>query len=132
MTKMIIFEFITSRIQSFKYAFDGLGYVIRTQRNAWIHAVASLFVFILAFWLGVTAFEWAVLILSVGMVWMAEFINTAIETAVDLATADFHPNAKIGKDVGAAAVLIAASASAGIGIIILGPPLWMRVHAWFT
>jgi diacylglycerol kinase len=124
---MIIFDFISSRIKSFKYAFSGLAYVIRTQKNAWIHAVASITVFGLAFWLKVSAFEWAVLILSVSMVWMAEFINTALETAVDLATLNYHPKAKIGKDVGAAAVLIAASASFIIGLLILGPPLWKAI-----
>ncbi|NMC53275.1 MAG: diacylglycerol kinase family protein [Chloroflexi bacterium] len=112
-----------SRIKSFKYAFSGLGYVIRTQKNAWIHALVSALVISLAFLLQCSSLEWAVLILSIGMVWMAEFINTALETAVDLATSKFHPLAKIGKDVGAAAVLIAASAAAVIGVLILGPRL---------
>lgn len=123
MRKPTLDDFIISRIKSFKYAFSGLGYVIRTQKNAWIHALVSALVISLAFWLQCSSLEWAVLILSIGMVWMAEFINTALETAVDLATSKFHPLAKIGKDVGAAAVLIAASAAAVIGVLILGPRL---------
>src|SRR5512143_3228839 len=111
--------FIRSRLNSFRYAFSGWWYVIRTQRNAWIHAVASLVVMALAFWLQPTALEWAVLILTIALVWTAEFINTALEAVVDLASPQHHPLARMGKDVGAAAVLIAALSSILIGLLIL-------------
>jgi len=68
-----------------------------------------------------------VLILAIAMVFSAEFINTAIEAVVDLASPVHHPLAKVGKDVGAAAVLIAALAAALVGLLILGPPLWARL-----
>ncbi|HEY6073632.1 MAG TPA: diacylglycerol kinase family protein, partial [Anaerolineales bacterium] len=68
-----------------------------------------------------------VIILAVAMVFSAEFINTAIEAVVDLASPLHHPLGKVGKDVGAAAVLIAALAAALIGLLILGPPLWARL-----
>jgi diacylglycerol kinase (ATP) len=58
-------------------------------------------------------------------------LNTAIEAVVDLASPAKHPLAKVGKDVGAAAVLIAALAAVGVGLLILGPPLWERVSVWF-
>jgi len=61
------------------------------------------------------------------MVWTAEFLNTALEAVVDLASPESNHLAKVGKDVGAAAVLIAASSSAIIGLLILGPPLWERL-----
>jgi diacylglycerol kinase len=61
------------------------------------------------------------------MVFAAEFVNTAIEAVVDLASPQKHPLAKVGKDVGAAAVLIAALAAVLIGLLILGPPLWARL-----
>jgi diacylglycerol kinase len=61
------------------------------------------------------------------MVWTAEFINTALEAVVDLASPRHHPLAKVGKDVGAAAVLIAALTSVLVGLLILGPPLWEKV-----
>ncbi len=116
-------NFITKRIASFRYAFQGWWYVIRTQRNAWIHAIASSLVVSLAAWLGLSALEWAILILVIALVWSAEFLNTAIEAVVDLASPAHHPLAKVGKDVGAAAVLIAAGAAVLIGLLILGPPL---------
>jgi diacylglycerol kinase len=65
-------------------------------------------------------------------VFSAEFINTSIEAVVDLATREHHPLAKIGKDVGAAAVLVAALAAILIGLLILGPPLWQKVMILFN
>ena len=75
--------------------------------------------------------DWAVLILTIAMVFTAEFINTAIEAVVDLASPEKHPLAKVGKDVGAAAVLISAIAAVLIGLLILGPPLWVKLKGIF-
>jgi diacylglycerol kinase len=119
-----------SRLASFKHAFEGWRYVIRTQRNAWIHAMASVTVFALSLLLGLSRAEWALLIITVAVVWMAEFINTALEAVVDLASPNLHPLAKVGKDVAAAAVLIGALTAALVGLLILGPPLWNQVAGW--
>jgi diacylglycerol kinase len=67
--------------------------------------------------------DWAILVLAIGLVWTAEFVNSALEAIVDLASPEMHPLARVGKDVGAAAVLIAALIAALIGLFILGPPL---------
>lgn len=121
--------FIRSRIASFGHAFRGWAYVIRTQKNAWIHSVASVAVVIVGLWLSLPARDWAMLVLAIAMVWAAEFMNTAIEAVVDLASPVHHPLAKVGKDVGAAAVLIAAGGAVIIGLLILGPPLWDKLLA---
>ncbi len=123
--------FFQSRVHSFHNAFNGLWYVIRTQRNAWIHALATICVFVLGLWLNLNLRDWAVLVLTIAMVWTAEFLNTALEAVVDLASPQRHPLAKVGKDVGAAAVLIAALSAILIGLLILGPPLWMRLSILF-
>lgn len=124
-------EFFSSRQRAFRYAFAGWGYVIRTQRNAWIHALASVAVIVMSIWLGLSAQDWAIIILTIAMVWMAEILNTALEAVVDLASNnEHHELAKVGKDVGAAAVLIAALASVVVGLFVLGPPLWSRIEAW--
>jgi diacylglycerol kinase len=125
-------KFFISRIQSFGHAFRGWWYVIRTQRNAWIHAVITSAVIVLAVWLRLPARDWAVLFLAIAMVWLAEFLNTALEAVVDLASPRQHPLAKVGKDVGAAAVLIAALTSILVGLLILGPPLWRKVAPLFV
>ena len=72
----------------------------------------------------VTALEWAVLVLTTGIVFSAEMLNTVAELAVDLLTQRRHPMAKVAKDVGAGAVLIAVLAAIGVGIAIFGPRLW--------
>ncbi len=118
---------IRQRVQSFRYAFAGFWYVLRTQKNAWIHAVFSLAVVALGLWLNLSLTEWALIILTIAIVWMAELINTAIEALVDLITLEEHPLAKVAKDVSAAAVLLCAFAAVLVGVMILGPPLWQRL-----
>jgi diacylglycerol kinase len=119
--------FWRSRGRAFGYAFAGWWFVLRTQRNAWIHAVVSVAVVIVCSWLRLAARDWAVVVVAISLVWTAEFINTALEAVVDLASPQQHYLAKVGKDVGAAAVLIAATSAALIGLLIIGPPLWARL-----
>ena len=116
-----------SRLSAFRYAFSGWWYVLRTQRNAWIHLVATIMTVTLGLWLSLVPQDWAILLLAIGLVWTAEFINTGIEAIVDLASPEKHPLAQVGKDVGAAAVLIAALIAVLVGILILGPPLFERI-----
>ena len=122
-------NFIKSRIQSLRHAFHGWWHVVRTQKNAWIHAIVSTAVFLVGLWLKIPPRDWAVLLITIAMVWAAEFFNTALEAVVDLASPAKHPLAKVGKDVGAAAVLIAALAAIGVGLLILGPPLWAKLFS---
>ena len=116
-----------ARVKSFHYAFAGWWYVLRTQRNAWIHALISLLVIVLAFWLRLPGRDWAILLLTITVVWMAEFTNTALEAVVDMTMPQPHPLAKVAKDVAAASVLIGSIGSALVGLLILGPPLWQRL-----
>jgi diacylglycerol kinase len=116
-----------SRLASFRYAFAGCRHVFRTQPNAWIHAAITVAVFGIGLWLGLGRVEWAVLALTVGLVWVAEFVNTAVEAVVDLASPAVHPLARISKDVAAGAVLMAAITAVVVGLLVLGPPLWARL-----
>mgnify|MGYP001079175532 FL=1 len=125
-------DFFRSRIRSLGYAFTGWWHVIRTQRNAWIHAMFSFLVVATCFWLRLPYHDWALIILAISIVWTAEFINTALEAVVDLASNhERHSLAKVSKDVGAAAVLIAALASILIGLLVMGPPLWHKLQPLF-
>lgn len=123
---MSLMKFISSRIAAFQHAFRGWWHVLQTQHNAWIHSVVATLIITVGLWLGLPPRDWAVIILTIAMVFTAEFINTAIEAVVDLASPVHHPLAKVGKDVGAGAVLVAALAAALVGLLILGPPLWTR------
>ena len=113
--------------RSFYFAFAGLGYLFRTQRNARIHAIAGAAACGLAMWLGISRVEWAVLVFTIALVLIMEGLNTAIEAAIDLASPDVHPLAKAAKDLAAGMVLIGAMASVAVGLLILGPPLWRRL-----
>lgn len=115
------------RIKSFQFAFEGWWYVLRTQPNAWIHALLSTVVMLLAFWLRLPRRDWAILILTFMVVWMAELTNTALEALVDMVMPEPHPLAKVTKDVAAAAVLVGAVGAVLVGLLILGPPLWQRL-----
>ena len=112
------------RLKSFIYAFEGWRHVLLTQHNAWIHAAISIVVFALAIWLQLPRVEWSILILTIMVVWMAEFFNTAIEAVVDMTAPEYRPLAKVAKDVAAAAVLVGALGAVIIGLLIMGPALW--------
>jgi diacylglycerol kinase len=116
-----------SRLASFRYALAGWLHMLRYQKNTRIQAVASLGVFGISIWLQIAARDLAVIVLMVAMVWMAEFINAAIEAAINLASAEFHPMARVGKDVAAAAVLLGVVTSIIVGLLILGPPFLDRL-----
>jgi diacylglycerol kinase len=124
--------FITSRIAAFGHAFRGWGHVLKTQQNAWIHSLIASIVIAMGVWLELSTRDWAILVLTIAMVFTAEFINTAIEAVVDLASPNRHPLAKVGKDVGAGAVLVAALAAIVVGLLILGPPLWAKLILLFA
>ncbi len=94
--------------------------------------LVSIAVIVLSFILHISAISWALIILAIAMVWIAEFLNTALEAVVDLAANHQHNElARVGKDVGAAAVLIAAVSSVAIGLLVLGPPLLALLKSWF-
>lgn len=120
-------DFAASRARSFRYAFAGLGYVLRTQHNAWLHALASVGVLAVGLWVELSRLEWALIVLAMALVWAAEIVNTALEALVNLASPQPHPLARIAKDCSAAAVLVMAGAAAVIGVLILGPSMWDKL-----
>ena len=81
--------------------------------------MAAVTALALGFRLKLTAYEMAVLLLAIGMVLVAEMMNTAIEKAVDLVCPQYHPLAKIAKDAAAGAVLAAALIAAAVGYYLL-------------
>ena len=123
---MSIRKFILGRIRSIQFAFEGWVTVLRDEKNTWVHAFFSLLSIWLGIWLKITNDQWILLILTIGMVWIAEFFNSAIEMMIDLISPEIHQSAKKSKDIGAAAVLIAAIASVVIGLIMFLPPFLQK------
>jgi len=114
-------------LESFRFACSGLWYALRTQRNTRIHLTVAAAVVALGLWLALSHIQWAVLTLTIGLVLVSEMLNTVAETLVDLASPDYHPLAKVVKDVMAGAVLLTAIISVIVGLLVLGPPLWDRL-----
>jgi diacylglycerol kinase len=113
-------------LRSFGYAFEGVAYILRTQRNARIELVVGIAAVLLAAWLGLSAVEWAVLVLTIVIVIALEWMNTALELVVSLASPEAHPSAKAAKDVAAACVLLGAVVSVLIGLLLFMPRLLAR------
>ena len=113
---------------SFKFAFEGLNYALKTQKNLHIHLLFAFLILIFSIWLKVSSIELAILLTVMMIVISLELVNSALESLVDLVCAENHHLAKISKDVGAAAVLFSAIASMVIGVIILGPKLLERME----
>ena len=116
-----------NRLKSLGYALAGWLYMLRWQKNVRILILASVLATAVAVWLQVSTSELAVIILVISTVWMAEFMNAAVESVVNLATDEWHPMAKVAKDVAAAAVLLGVVAAVLVGLLVLGPPLLLRL-----
>ena len=108
-------------IQSFKYAINGLVTGFKKERNIKVDFFVACVVIIFGFVFSVSMTEWAVLVLCFTLVLSLEYVNTAIESVVDLASPEINPLAKVSKDVAAGAVLFSAINAVVIGIIIFLP-----------
>ncbi len=113
--------------ESFRCAFAGLAYAVRTQRNLRLHLLAGVLVLGIGAWLRLEVEKGALLLVAVAAVVIAEVLNTALETTIDLISPGYHPLAGTAKNLAAAAVVLAALFAAGIGVWILGPAVWTRL-----
>jgi diacylglycerol kinase (ATP) len=112
---------------AFGFAFSGLWYLLRTQRNARIEIAIGAGACGLGVWLGISREQWAIIAITIAIVLIVEGLNTAIEAAVDLTSPQSHPLAKIAKDLAAGMVLIAAILALAVGTFIFGPLVWQRL-----
>lgn len=97
-----------SIIDSFNYAVSGIIIALKTEKNMRIHYGIALGVIIISLFFDFSRTEFLLLLFAISLVVVAEMINTAIERVIDLITEDYHPLARVVKDVAAGAVLIAA------------------------
>lgn len=115
-------------IAGFGYAFRGLWYALRTQRNTRVHVSIAILAILLGIVLHISAVEFAMVFVAIACVFIAEMFNTVFELCIDMASPDYHPLAKIAKDVAAGAVLLSAMLSVVIGLFVFGPHLWELLH----
>ncbi|NLB79650.1 MAG: diacylglycerol kinase family protein [Clostridiaceae bacterium] len=108
--------------QSFKNAFKGLFHAICSERNIKIHTCVAIMVIVLGMLLELDIIRWIAVVLVIGLVFVCELINTAIELLTDMVTMEYSKQAKKVKDISAAAVLVSSITSVIIGIIVfIGP-----------
>jgi diacylglycerol kinase len=119
--------------RSFGQAYRGILYSWKTQRHLRFHIFAACVVLIAGWWVKLTRWEWAVLLLTISGVIAAEVMNTAIEIVVDLVQPNFHPLAGMAKDVAAGAVLVTAIQAVAVGVVLFGQPLvqWVQMLSKF-
>ena len=115
-------------IIGFGHAFRGLWYALRTQRNARVHVTIAILAILLGIVLRISALEFAMVFVAITGVFITEMFNTVFELCVDLASPEYHPLAKIAKDVAAGAVLLSAILSVVIGLFVFGPHLLGLLH----
>ncbi|HYH04732.1 MAG TPA: diacylglycerol kinase [Bacillota bacterium] len=108
-------------LESFNYAFEGILYALKTQRNMRLHFVATVAVLLGSLVLKIKKADFLILILTIAFVVVAEMINTAIEATIDLITKEYHPLAAVAKNVAAGAVLVAATIALVVGYLTFFP-----------
>jgi undecaprenol kinase len=113
-----------SFLSGLRHALDGVKELFRSERSMRIHVFVAGVVVLLGMLLQISAWEWVVCIILIGLVIGAELLNTAIEQAVDICLPHPDPRAKRAKDTAAGAVLIVASAAVVAGLIIFAPKVW--------
>ena len=119
---------IKSLVKSFAYAFRGLWFCVKNERNMRIHIVAAVVVLLFSLIYGLTRTEYALLVMMLGLVMVCELVNTAIEALVNLGAPAYDSLARIAKDVAAAAVLLCALAAVGVGLALF----WHPAKLWDT
>ena len=114
---------ILARLRSFGFAFSGIGFMLRTQHNAWLHLAATVLVVTAGTVLKISASDWRWLVVAIALVWVSEAFNTAFEHLCDVVSPQFHASVKFAKDIAAGAVLIAAIGAATLGLMVFVPYL---------
>lgn len=115
-------------IKSFTHATEGILYVFTTQRNMKIHLGITILVLVCSFFFDVATYQLLFVLSSIALVMCMELVNTAVEKTVDLMTDEYHPLAKIAKDVAAGAVLFAAIFAFIIGLYVFLPYLFSMLE----
>ena len=125
---------IGARLKSIGYAARGFRELLLHEPNAWIHVVLTMFALDLAWWLRINRTDFALVVISIVFVWVAEAFNTVLEIMADLVVSRerYSRMIKRAKDISAGAVLIASVGALLTGIIMLGPPLYERLGPFWA
>ena len=114
---------VVGRLRSFRHALAGLLFVLRSQHNAWLHAVVTVLALVLGAVVRLSGDEWCLLALAIALVWVSEAFNTGLEVLADAVMPERHATVKIAKDVAAGAVLLGSLGALVVGAILFVPRL---------
>lgn len=114
----MITRYLSKRLKSFGYAFQGIRTLIVTQPHAQLHLLATIIVVTVGLLVGLRRWEWVAIMLCIGMVWMAEAINTALEFLADEVSLEQRERIGKAKDIAAGGVLIVAMISVVIAALV--------------
>jgi diacylglycerol kinase (ATP) len=114
---------LKSRLGSFKFAFHGLCSLLKNEHNSRIHLLAAIFAITIGLFLKISLSEWSLLIIVIGLVFLAELLNASLETLADNIDAEWNEKIRKAKDYAAAAVLISAIISVIVGGMIFIPKI---------
>jgi diacylglycerol kinase len=120
----MITSYLSKRLKSFGYAFQGIRTLVTTQPHAQLHLLATIIVVTAGIRVDLRRWEWVAIILCIGIVWMAEALNTALEFLADEVSLEQRERIGKAKDVAAAGVLIVAI----ISVIVAALVFWNHLH----
>ena len=106
--------------KALNFAVKGIIYALKNERNMRIHTTITFYVLLFSYFCGMKAYEYAIIILTIGLVIAGEMFNSAIENLIDLCSKEYNSTAKAAKDIAAGAVLVLASAAAAVGFMLFG------------
>lgn len=111
-------EYLEDRVRSFGHAFRGIVTLLSTQHHARLHLLVTLLVICAGAAFRLRRWEWVAILLCIGMVWMAEALNTSIEFLADEVTLERRDRIRKAKDVAAGGVLITALVSVAVALLV--------------
>jgi diacylglycerol kinase len=112
---------LKSRLESFRFALNGLLLLLKNEHNSRIHILAAIIAIVMGIIMKLDHYEWSLLVIVIGAVFLTELLNSSIESLADLIDPEFNELIMRAKDYSAAAVLISAIVAIVVGGLIFIP-----------
>jgi diacylglycerol kinase len=112
---------LKSRFGSFRFALNGISLLLKNEHNSRIHLLAAIIAIIMGIIMKIDHYEWSLLIIVIGAVFLTELLNSSIESLADRIDPEWNELIMRAKDYGAAAVLISAIIAIVVGGLIFIP-----------
>ena len=125
-------SYFKNRLKSIRYAVNGIYLLVRNEANAKIHLFCATLVIMLSLFVGLSTFEWSLIAFAIGMVFISEAFNSAIEYLSDIVSPEYNEKVKLIKDIAAGGVLISAVTACAIACFVLLPKTIVVFRLWIS